>query len=157
MLVSKPPAAEVAAKVLAAAEASGKPVVVIFLGADPASITRKGVYGAATLAQAADMAVALADGRELPSGAITLSEATQRKLGEVARTMAPTQRYVRGIFSGGTFCFEAQLIHAARRLQGLLQHADCRQFRCSRATAAAAATRSSTWATTSSRRDVRIR
>jgi len=27
--------------------------------------------------------------------------------------MASGQRYVRGIFSGGTFCFEAQLIHAA--------------------------------------------
>ena len=27
--------------------------------------------------------------------------------------MAPSQRYVRGIFSGGTFCFEAQLVHAA--------------------------------------------
>jgi len=27
--------------------------------------------------------------------------------------MAPTQRTVRGIFSGGTFCFEAQLVHAA--------------------------------------------
>ena len=46
--------------VLAAAEASAKPVVVIFLGADPAQVTRKGVYGAAYLAQAADMAVALA-------------------------------------------------------------------------------------------------
>ena len=32
---------------------------------------------------------------------------------EQARAMAPGQRYVRGIFSGGTFCFEAQLIHAA--------------------------------------------
>ena len=31
----------------------------------------------------------------------------------LARAMAPSQRYVRGIFSGGTFCFEAQLIHAA--------------------------------------------
>ena len=49
---------------LAAAEASAKPVVVIFLGADPASITRNGVYGAAYLAQAADMAVALAKGGE---------------------------------------------------------------------------------------------
>jgi hypothetical protein len=27
--------------------------------------------------------------------------------------MAHDQRYVRGIFSGGTFCFEAQLVHAA--------------------------------------------
>ena len=48
---------------LAAAEASAKPVVVIFLGADPASITRNGVHGAAYLAQAADMAVALVEGR----------------------------------------------------------------------------------------------
>ena len=53
-----------AAKVLSAAEASDKPVVVIFLGADPASITRNGVYGAAYLAQAADMAVELARGEE---------------------------------------------------------------------------------------------
>ena len=34
LLVSKPPAPEVASRVLAAAEASAKPVVVIFLGAD---------------------------------------------------------------------------------------------------------------------------
>ena len=38
--------------------------------------------------------------------------------------MAPSQRYVRGIFSGGTFCFEAQLIHALGRHRLLLQHAD---------------------------------
>src|SRR6185369_5884340 len=62
VLVSKPPAPEVAKKVLAAASASAKPVVVIFLGADPASITGKGVHGAAYLAQAADMAVSLARG-----------------------------------------------------------------------------------------------
>ena len=62
VLVSKPPADAVAAKVLAAAEASAKPVVVIFLGADPAAVTRNGVYGAAYLAQAADMAAALAGG-----------------------------------------------------------------------------------------------
>ena len=63
VLVSKPPAAEVAAAVLDAAGASAKPVVVIFLGADPSAVTRDGVYGAAYLAQAADMAVALAKGQ----------------------------------------------------------------------------------------------
>src|SRR5215475_6437748 len=51
VLVSKPPSAAVAAAVLGAAEASAKPVVVIFLGADPATITRNGVHGAAYLAQ----------------------------------------------------------------------------------------------------------
>ena len=31
----------------------------------------------------------------------------------LARGMAASQRYVRGVFSGGTFCYEAQLVHAA--------------------------------------------
>jgi hypothetical protein len=113
VLVSKPPAPEIAARVLAAAEASAKPVVVIFLGADPASITRKGVYGAGYLAQAADIAVALSKGGEAVAAPIALSSETRRTLSAMARAMAPTQRHVRGIFSGGTFCFEAQLVHAA--------------------------------------------
>jgi succinyl-CoA synthetase alpha subunit len=113
VLVSKPPAAEVAAKVLAAAEASAKPVVVIFLGADPASITRKGVHGAGYLAQAAEMAAALAKGSAPVAGPVALSNETRRTLSDLSRSMAPGQRFVRGIFSGGTFCYEAQLIHAA--------------------------------------------
>src|SRR5436190_1685271 len=78
VLVSKPPAPGVVKKVLAAAEASAKPVVVIFLGADPSSITRKGVYGAAYLAQAADMAVALAKGSPASAAPIALSSETRR-------------------------------------------------------------------------------
>jgi succinyl-CoA synthetase alpha subunit len=113
VLVSKPPAPEIAARVLATAEASAKPVVVIFLGADPAGITRNGVYGASYLAQAADMAVALAKGGEAVAAPVALSNETQRSLHDLERRMAPSQRHVRGIFSGGTFCFEAQLVHAA--------------------------------------------
>lgn len=113
LLVSKPPAPDVAAAVLGAAEASAKPVVAIFLGADPDSITRNGVHGAAHLAQAADMAVALAKGEKPERKPVALTNEVQRKITEVSRAMAPEQRYVRGIFSGGTFCFEAQLIHAA--------------------------------------------
>ena len=113
VLVSKPPAPEIAKQVLAAAEASAKPVVVIFLGAEPSSITRKGVYAATYLAQAADMAVDLAKGGKANSAPIAMSNETRRSLAELARHMAPSQRYVRGIFSGGTFCFEAQLIHLA--------------------------------------------
>lgn len=113
VLVSKPPAPEIAARVLAAAEASGKPVVVIFLGADPAGVTRKGVYGAGYLAQAADMAVALAKGGEVVAAAVPVANDMRRTLSALARGMAPSQRYVRGVFSGGTFCYEAQLLHAA--------------------------------------------
>jgi len=113
VLVSKPPAPEIAARMLAAAEASAKPVVVIFLGADPASVVRKGVYPASYLAQAADMAVALAKGSEPTAAPVAISNDMRRTLAGMARAMAPTQRYARGVYSGGTFCFEAQLVHAA--------------------------------------------
>lgn len=113
VLVSKPPAPEVAAAVLAAAEACSKPVVAIFLGADPASITRNGVHGAAYLAQAADMAVALANGQRPELEPVAITTEVQSKIKALSRAMAPSQRHVRGVFSGGTFCFEAQLIHAA--------------------------------------------
>jgi succinyl-CoA synthetase alpha subunit len=113
VLVSKPPAREVAEKILAAATSSGKPVVAIFLGADPATVTRPGVYGAAYLAQAAEMAVDLANGHKPNRKPITMSNDAQLKVKEGVRRLAPGQRYVRGVFSGGTFCYEAQLIHAA--------------------------------------------
>ena len=113
VLVSKPPAPEIATRVLSAAGACTKPVVVIFLGADPVGISRKGVYGAEYLAQAADMAVALSKGGVPSAGPITVSNEVGRTLSGLAQAMVPAQRYVRGIFSGGTFCFEAQLVHAA--------------------------------------------
>jgi succinyl-CoA synthetase alpha subunit len=113
VLVSKPPAPEVAERVLSAAGRSAKPVVVIFLGADPASIEGEGVYGAHTLAEAADMAVSLVKGGEALAAPIALSNEAQRTLDGLARGMGDSQRYVRGVFSGGTFCYEAQLVHAA--------------------------------------------
>src|SRR6185436_5696783 len=96
VLVSKPPAPDVAAAVLAAASASAKPVVAIFLGADPASITGKGVYGAAYLSQAADMAVALAKGEPPQAKAIAVSVDVQRKIKALSRGMPAAQRFVRG-------------------------------------------------------------
>jgi succinyl-CoA synthetase alpha subunit len=112
-LVSKPPAREVAETILQTAKAIPKPVAVIFLGVDPATITGEGVYGASTLAGAADTAVALAKGERLAAGDDGIVQADQGKLFDLARSMADSQRYVRGIFSGGTFCFEAQLIHGS--------------------------------------------
>ena len=114
VLVSKPPAAAVAAAILDAAEASAKPVVVIFLGADPSAVTRNGVHGAAYLAQAADMAVALAKGQRPREGDVAVPGGMRRRLTEAARGMAPGQQFVRGIFSGGTFCFEAPLAATLR-------------------------------------------
>jgi succinyl-CoA synthetase alpha subunit len=102
VLISKPPAPEVAKRVLAAASKAGKPVVVNFVGADPKSIAGRNLYPVKTLEDAARAAVALAKGRK---------PALRRTAGKVpAFRLAAGQRYVRGLYSGGTFCYEASLL-----------------------------------------------
>jgi succinyl-CoA synthetase alpha subunit len=109
VLVSKPPAPAVAAKILAAAENCGKPVVVCFLGGDAAATPPPGIYFARTLEDAARAAVALAKGQQPAAGfcqhpaLATLAAAAKAKL-------APGQRAVRGLFCGGTLCQEAKYI-----------------------------------------------
>ena len=109
---------------LAAAEASAKPVVVIFLGADPASITRNGVHGAAYLAQAADMAVALAKGGTAADGPIAVSNEMRRTLSDMAHgdgaepALRPRHLLRRHLLLRGA-------AHPRRGGdQGVLQHAD---------------------------------
>ncbi len=102
-IVSKPPAPAVAERALAAARATGKPTVCLFLGA---KLNAGGnLHPVATLEQAAATAVALARGvgsaNTRPGG--TPAEAAARKL-------ASSQRHLRGLYSGGTYCTEAQLV-----------------------------------------------
>lgn len=106
VLVSKPPAPEVAARVLAAARKVRKPVVVNFIGA---GITAKGanLHFARTLDDAARAAVALARGRAPARRPAT--PALPRMPDGVPR-LAATQRYLRGLYSGGTFCYEASAL-----------------------------------------------
>jgi FdrA protein len=104
VLISKPPAKEIADEILAKARSAGKPVVVIFLGADPKALTGGNIYGAHTLEDAARAAIALAQGRRPePQGGTTPMPA------EIPR-LAAGQKYVRGLFSGGTFCFQATML-----------------------------------------------
>ena len=101
-LVSKPPDPEVAARVLARAAASGKPVVVAFLGADPDE-TYDGVTMASTLEDAARALVVATTGAEPPADN-----------GGPARPTAATaeRRLLRGLYAGGTFAYEAELLLA---------------------------------------------
>lgn len=103
VLISKPPAPEVADKVLAAASRVGKPVVVNFIGADPASIRGRNLYAVKTLEDAAHAAVSLAKGRKPSSRARPAPSVALPRL-------AAEQRYVRGLYSGGTFCYEASML-----------------------------------------------
>jgi succinyl-CoA synthetase alpha subunit len=103
VLISKPPAASVAAKVLAAASGVGKPIVVCFVGADAATIKGKNLHPAKTLEDAARAAAALANGRK-PAAKAAAKVAAPRV------GLRAGQRYVRGLYSGGTFCYEASLL-----------------------------------------------
>ena len=109
VLVSKPPAASVARHVLEVARASARPVVVTFLGGDPAAIREAGAMPAATLEDAARFAVALARGERASAADGLDPKLVARSRARVGR-FAPGQRHVRGLFSGGTLCREAALI-----------------------------------------------
>jgi FdrA protein len=111
--ISKPPAPQVAERVFAQLRLSGKPTVVCFLGADPLPIEAACGLHVTNLTQAAVAAAALARGEQPEdalaklegesAGLIPLAAAQQKKL-------ATGQRGLRGLFAGGTFCYEAQLI-----------------------------------------------
>lgn len=99
VLVSKPPAPKVADEVLQVALRAGKPVVVNFI-ARPLDIKQiENLYFAGSLDEAAHMAVELVN--SAPKAA-----ANDLKIDRFAKG----QRYLRGLFSGGTLAYEAQHI-----------------------------------------------
>ena len=117
VLVSKPPSPTVAQRIEDAAAAAGKPVVVHFLGAQPRRLP-PGVHAAASLRDAADLAVALARGDAPRAADATPHADAIAAVERCAAAMAPRQRAVRALYTGGTFCYEAQLAFLARGLPG---------------------------------------
>lgn len=99
VLLSKPPSPEVADRVTRAARETGKPVVVCFLGAEPDMLPGD-VHVAHTLEEAAATAAALAGADDAPDAATGLPMPSLRE----------GQRAVRGLYSGGTLCFEATMV-----------------------------------------------
>lgn len=110
VIVSKPPAKAVAARVLEVARKLGKPVVVLFLGADAEAVEQSGnIFPVTTLEDAAHASVGLLRSGQPSAGAA--STAPREALPDTG--FADGQRYLRGLYSGGTFCTEAQLIWRA--------------------------------------------
>jgi len=111
LLISKPPSQQVCEKVLEAAKKCQKTVIVNFLGVETASIKTAGLIPAVTLEDAAYKAVALAKGGNLKEIIFTspreqiLSIANR----EYAKLMSK-QNYIRGLFSGGSLCYESLVI-----------------------------------------------
>jgi FdrA protein len=108
ILISKPPAAAVARTVLDRATRCSKPVIVNFLKGDPAEAAKRTLRFSPTLEGAALMAVALLEGKKaVPALTARAIEAQAKK---ARKNLRPGQKYIRGLFSGGTLCDEALLI-----------------------------------------------
>jgi succinyl-CoA synthetase alpha subunit len=121
VLISKPPAPAVAERVLAAARMAGKPVIVNFLGGDPAMVTAVGSIPAATFEAAATIASALALGRPIPpiaglgGDALDGANAAQDHVSpsiiqEAKANLDDAQWRIRGLYSGGSLATEAKLV-----------------------------------------------
>ena len=129
VLISKPPAAPVVqglnARMQQLAAQTGKHFVVLFLGASP-SAALPGITPVGTLFEAAAQAVALLQGKGKAATATRAGSAESVNVAALPKPLdnaqnsaqhSPQQRYVRGLFSGGTFCTEAQAIWQAHGLR----------------------------------------
>lgn len=113
VVVSKPPAEEVARAILRQVSASEKPTVVCFLGGDSEATGKvPNAIPARTLQECALLATQAArhESRDIQE----LLDAENARLAERARQLktrlGPAQEYMRGLFSGGTLCYEAQVV-----------------------------------------------
>ena len=91
VLVSKPPSPDVATQLISAAQATGKPVIIYFIGYPPPARKIGNLHFAISLSEAAEIAVN--SNWELVSG-----------------NKSPlTNIYLRGLFSGGTLAYETMV------------------------------------------------
>ena len=125
LVVSKPPAPETAAKVVAALERGGKPAVAHFLGLKDRPADRDPVYHAASLEEAAALAAAFAKNGADAAARMAAAAAVRARLdaeaaqgvgeltGREAARLAPGQKFLRGLYAGGTVADEALFIAEA--------------------------------------------
>ncbi|QIK84327.1 acyl-CoA synthetase FdrA [Sanguibacter sp. HDW7] len=111
VLVSKPPAPSVEDAVLAVAGEAGKPVVVAFLGSARSESPYPNVTFASGTKPAA-LAAVLATG--VDESTLDLHSLNWPLIEEVRGKLAPEQRYVRGLFCGGTLCDESMFAAIAK-------------------------------------------
>ncbi|MES2210464.1 MAG: acyl-CoA synthetase FdrA [Chloroflexota bacterium] len=130
VLISKPPADTVARVVLQAAGSLETPVVVNFLGGDPATVRAFGLIPARTFEAAANAATALsrgeavadatagdttggadsADGADRTEVSAGPAGASRRASADAIARLQPGQWRIRGLFAGGSLSGEAKLI-----------------------------------------------
>jgi len=104
VLISKPPSKKVAEKIITSARAGGKPVIVCFLGSENNNDDNM-IQFATTLDAAAEFTYSKLNGGNLPNRMVFGDDITTQLFDQ-----KESQKYIRGIYSGGTFCYETQSI-----------------------------------------------
>jgi FdrA protein len=109
-VLSKPPGEKALSELLPRMSLSPKPVVACFLGLKKNLFPEIGSWRTAqTIEETAALAVRRVSGRPLPLLDID-SPDFQALLRKERAAMKAVQRHIRGLFAGGTFCYQAQQV-----------------------------------------------
>lgn len=109
-IIAKPPDRKVLNSLLERTQRCTKPVIGCFLGmSDLEDLTHKGIHGARTIDDAVRIAIQITSGIEvLQKTGLTRQE---REFAKQHRdNWSSEQRFLRGLFAGGTFCYQSQQI-----------------------------------------------
>jgi succinyl-CoA synthetase alpha subunit len=111
ILISKPPGPSTIKKILKRVSESPKKAIITFLGSDPEVMAGFGGMVAKTLEETAFLAVTTLKGEPHPHRNFSLPDVDlKRILKNETERMAPNQKFIRGLYSGGTLCEEAMVI-----------------------------------------------
>lgn len=110
VLVSKPPHESVQKKIAHEISQCSKPVVTILIGGNPEVMENAGAMAASSLEEAGLLAVALVNGlsKDEAKNLVKKSQNNRKPTEEEKNTVKG--KYLRGLYSGGTLCDEAQLL-----------------------------------------------
>ena len=108
VLISKPPAQTARARVMAAVRTSSKPCVVAFLGESPEVVAEGRVYAEMTLEDASLRALSLLGKVDPPW--LGVSRENTKRIKAVSAGLSASKHSIRGLYSGGTLCYEALVL-----------------------------------------------
>lgn len=107
LLVSKPPGAAAIIQVNKRIAACSKPVVTCYLGGQDEAISNAtNITATHNLDDAATAAIRLAGGIRVDENSAASPESVQRERAK----LSASQMFVRGVFAGGTLCYQAQQV-----------------------------------------------
>ena len=122
VVLSKPPARDVAERVISTLREAGKPCVVHFVGLE-GSGQEGNLWFAGNLEETSARALALAKGEEYKPRLFSISHSeVQEIVQKETSKMGKNQKYLRGLFVGGTLADEAMILFEKEGIQIFSNH-----------------------------------